>query len=96
MDRVMVNLDRYGNTSTASIPVATCEAFEQGRVKPGDHIVFVGFGGGLTWGSAVAQWTGPFPSRRRVRHRRYRRLARLRSLFMRLIRVIEGFIWGRG
>jgi len=96
MDRVMVNLDRYGNTSTASIPVATCEAFEQGRIKPGDHIVFVGFGGGLTWGSAVAQWTGPFPTRRRVRQRRYRRLARLRSLFMRLIRVIEGFIWGRG
>ncbi len=92
----MVNLDRYGNTSTASIPVATCEAFEQGRIKPGDHIVFVGFGAGLTWGSAVAQWTGPFPSRVRVKQRRYRRAARLRSTVLRLIRYIEGLIWGRG
>lgn len=96
MERVMVNLDRYGNTSTASIPVATCEAIEQGRIKPGDHIVFVGFGAGLTWGSAVVRWTGPFPSRGRVRPSRYRRVARLRSIVLRVIRQIEGLIWGRG
>jgi 3-oxoacyl-[acyl-carrier-protein] synthase-3 len=96
MERVMVNLDRYGNTSTASIPVATCEAIEQGRIKPGGNIVFVGFGAGLTWGSAVVQWTGPFPSRGRVRPSRYRRVARLRSIVLRVIRQIEGLIWGRG
>ena len=50
----MVNLDRYGNTSTASIPIATCEAVDEGRLKPGDKVVFVGFGAGLTWGAAVA------------------------------------------
>jgi 3-oxoacyl-[acyl-carrier-protein] synthase-3 len=96
MDRMMVNLDRYGNTSTASIPIATCEAIEQGRLKAGDRTVFVAFGGGLTWGAAVAQWTGPFPSRHKVRPRRYRWLARLRSLLSRLRRHVEGWIWGRG
>lgn len=96
MDRVMVNVERYGNTSTASIPVATVEAFEQGRIQPGDNIVFVGFGAGLTWGSAVAQWTGPFPSKVRVRQRRYHRMARLRSIVLRVLRYIEGIIWGRG
>jgi len=96
MDRVMVNLDRYGNTSTASIPIATCEAIEQGRLKPGDHVAFVGFGAGLTWGAAVVKWSGPFPSPRKVQPQRYRRLVRLRSIFLRLIRQIEGLIWGRG
>jgi 3-oxoacyl-[acyl-carrier-protein] synthase-3 len=96
MDRVMVNLERYGNTSTASIPIATCEAFEQGRIKPGDRVVFVAFGGWLTWGSLVAQWSGPFPSVRKVRPRRYRRLVRLRSRASRLRRRVEGLFWGRG
>ena len=96
MERVMVNLDRYGNTSTASIPIATCEAYEQGRLKPGDHVVFVGFGAGLTWGSAVIEWSGPFPSQYRLRSRRYyRSQARLRSLWLRLVRLVEGLIWGR-
>jgi 3-oxoacyl-[acyl-carrier-protein] synthase-3 len=96
MERVMLNIDRYGNTSTASIPVATCEAFDQNRLRPGDHIVFVGFGAGLTWGSAVAQWTGPFPTRRIVRPSRYRQMARLRSALLRLTRRIEGLLWGNG
>jgi 3-oxoacyl-[acyl-carrier-protein] synthase-3 len=96
MERVMVNLDRYGNTSTASIPIATCEAVEQGRLKPGDQLVFVGFGAGLTWGAAAVRWTGPFPVRRKVMPRRIKRLARLRSLSRRAIRFLEGLIWGRG
>ena len=96
LDRVMINLDRYGNTSTASIPIATVEAIELGRVKPGDRLVFVAFGAGLTWGSAVAQWSGPFPSRYKIRPRRYRWFARIRSLLSRLRRQIEGLIWGRG
>ncbi len=56
MEKVMVNIDKYGNTSAASIPLALVEALEQGRVKPGDTIVMVGFGAGLTWGAAVWHW----------------------------------------
>ncbi|MBC7812541.1 MAG: ketoacyl-ACP synthase III [Burkholderiales bacterium] len=53
------NIERYGNTSAASIPIALCEAIEQGRVQPNDYIVFVGFGGGLTWASMVVKWGAP-------------------------------------
>ncbi len=53
LDKFMINVDRYGNTSTASIPIATVEAFEKGRIKSGSKVVFVGFGAGLTWGSIV-------------------------------------------
>ncbi|MBZ0284938.1 MAG: ketoacyl-ACP synthase III [Anaerolineae bacterium] len=54
----MSNVDRYGNTSAASIPIALCEAVQQGRIKPDDNIAFIGFGGGLTWASMVVKWTG--------------------------------------
>lgn len=54
--KAMINLDKYGNMSAASIPVALAEAVEQDRVKPGDCLVLVGFGGGLTWGSSVLIW----------------------------------------
>jgi hypothetical protein len=56
MEKVMVNIDRYGNTSAASIPLALCEAVDEGRLEPGDHVVFVGFGAGLTWAAAVLHW----------------------------------------
>lgn len=56
MDKVFVNVDRYGNTSSASVPIAVCEAVEEGRLRPGDHVVLVGFGAGLTWGATVIQW----------------------------------------
>lgn len=95
MDRVMVNVDTYGNTSTASIPIATCEAINSGRITPGDKVVFVGFGGGLTWGATVAQWSGPMVTRPIILPTHYRFLARLRSLLLRFIRRIEGMIWGR-
>jgi 3-oxoacyl-[acyl-carrier-protein] synthase-3 len=96
MDRVAMNVDRYGNTSTASIPIATCEAFERGRLHSGDKVVFVGFGSGLTWGASVVEWSEPFPTLRRRRIKvRYRWLARVRSVLLRLIRHIEGIIWGR-
>ncbi|PWW06359.1 3-oxoacyl-[acyl-carrier-protein] synthase-3 [Paenibacillus cellulosilyticus] len=55
-DKCMINLDKYGNMSAASIPVALAEAVEQGRVNKGDTIVLVGFGGGLTWGASVLNW----------------------------------------
>ncbi len=50
------NIHRYGNTSAASIPIALCEAEKEGRLKPNDHFVMIGFGGGLTWGAMVVQW----------------------------------------
>jgi len=55
-DKVYVNLDRYGNMSAASIPVALDEAIRLGRIKKGDNIVMVGFGGGLTWGACAMKW----------------------------------------
>jgi len=55
MDKVFVNIAKYGNTSAASIPIALCEAMDQGRCQLGDTIVMVGFGAGLTWASAVVQ-----------------------------------------
>ncbi|HJV44128.1 MAG TPA: beta-ketoacyl-ACP synthase III [Bacillota bacterium] len=57
MDKVVVNLDRYGNMSSASIPVALDEAVRSGRIKDGDNLVLVGFGGGLTWGASVLKWS---------------------------------------
>jgi 3-oxoacyl-[acyl-carrier-protein] synthase-3 len=57
MDRFYVNVDRYGNTSAASVPLALSEAVNSGRVKVGDHIVFVAFGAGFTSGAVALQWT---------------------------------------
>lgn len=54
-EKVFVNIEHYGNTSAASIPIALCEAFEQGRAKVGDTLAFVAFGAGLTWASAVVK-----------------------------------------
>ena len=57
MNKVYVNLDKYGNMSAASIPVALDEAYREGKIKKGDNIVLVGFGGGLTWGASVVRWS---------------------------------------
>jgi 3-oxoacyl-[acyl-carrier-protein] synthase III len=54
-EKVFVNIDKYGNTSAASIPIALDEAIRQGKVSQGDAVVFVAFGGGLTWASAVVR-----------------------------------------
>lgn len=56
MEKVFVNVDRYGNMSSATVPVALDEAVEQGRVKKGDNILMVAFGAGFTWGSSVVRW----------------------------------------
>lgn len=58
-DKVFVNVQRYGNTSTASIPIALCEAIDEGKVAPGDNLVFVGFGAGLTWAACSVKWSVP-------------------------------------
>lgn len=55
MEKVFVNVDRYGNMSSATIPVALDEAMEAGRVRPGDYVLMVAFGAGFTWASAVIQ-----------------------------------------
>jgi 3-oxoacyl-[acyl-carrier-protein] synthase-3 len=55
-ERIFSNLDRYGNTSSASVPLALVEAIEAGRVHEGDNLVMVGFGGGLTWGACLVEW----------------------------------------
>jgi 3-oxoacyl-[acyl-carrier-protein] synthase-3 len=57
-ERVVVNVDRYGNTSTASIPLALKEAVDEGRIGEGDHVLLVSFGAGLTWAAAVLTWGG--------------------------------------
>jgi 3-oxoacyl-[acyl-carrier-protein] synthase-3 len=56
-ERLVTNVEKYGNTSAASIPMALCEAWEDGRLKEGDRIVIVAFGGGLAWGASVIEWT---------------------------------------
>jgi 3-oxoacyl-[acyl-carrier-protein] synthase-3 len=102
LDRFMCNVDRYGNTSAASIPIALCEAIEQGRIHDDDYLVFVGFGGGLSWASMLLQWGVPEPleqhairlgqQRRQLSYTlaRWRnRINRLRRSFSEIIRRIR-------
>lgn len=56
MDKVFVNVDRYGNMSSATVPIALDEAIEFGRLKAGDYVLMVAFGAGFTWGAAVVRW----------------------------------------
>jgi len=56
-EKVPINIDRYGNTSSASIPITIDELVRSGRLKPGDHVGFCAFGGGATWGAGVVRWT---------------------------------------
>jgi len=95
---VYSNLERYGNTSAASIPIALSEAVEEGRIRPGDLVVCVGFGAGLTWGAVAIRWTRPQPApaplwRRFLRRLRYN-LAALRSWLRRLLRRLAA-LWVR-
>jgi 3-oxoacyl-[acyl-carrier-protein] synthase-3 len=55
-DRLVLNIDHYGNTSAASIPISLDELLRSGRVMPGDVIGLVAFGGGVTWGAIVLEW----------------------------------------
>jgi 3-oxoacyl-[acyl-carrier-protein] synthase-3 len=97
MEKFFVNLDKYGNTSAASIPVALCEAAEAGRIQPGDHVVMVGFGAGLTWAGAVVQWGVPRPPvptwRRTLDGLRYV-AAGVRSRIRRLQRRVSAWLFG--
>ncbi len=90
-EAVFSNLERYGNTSAASIPIALCEAIDQGRIKQDDLLVCVGFGAGLTWGATAVRWSIPLPAepislwRRTGQKLRYL-YAAARSLMRRLLR----------
>jgi 3-oxoacyl-[acyl-carrier-protein] synthase-3 len=57
-ERVVINIERYGNTSAASIPIALSETAAAGKLKDGDVLLFVGFGGGLSWGAVAWRWNG--------------------------------------
>jgi 3-oxoacyl-[acyl-carrier-protein] synthase-3 len=97
-EKVFTNLARYGNTSSASIPIALCEAVEQGLVRRDDVIVCAGFGAGLTWAATVIRWSVPLPipvALRRMsfwRQLQYRQ-ARLRSRLRRLWRWIDAHLF---
>ena len=55
-DKVVINIDRYGNTSAATVPVALDEAARSGRLLPGKLVILVAFGAGLTWGATLLRW----------------------------------------
>lgn len=92
MDKFYLNVEHNGNTSAASIPLALCDAVRDGRLRPDDNVVFVGFGGGLTWGASVVKWDVTPPEVRFGDHewRRVRYImARGRSRLRRWQRRIE-------
>ena len=60
-EKVVMNIDRYGNTSSASIPISLDEMVRAGRLAPGNCVGFVAFGGGVTWGASVVRWTMAVP-----------------------------------
>ncbi len=97
-EKVYSDLEWYGNTSAASIPIALSEAAEQGRVRPGDLVVLAGFGAGLTWGAVAIRWSRPAveerPRWRRLLRRLYYLLAALRSRLRRLLRRLAA-LWSR-
>ena len=56
LEKLVINVDRYGNTSAATIPIALVEAEQSGRLKPGMVVLLVSFGSGFTWGAVVVRW----------------------------------------
>jgi 3-oxoacyl-[acyl-carrier-protein] synthase-3 len=69
-EKVYVNIDRYANTSAAALPLALCDAVDEGRLKPGDHVLLATYGAGLAWAGAVVQWDLPTPLKPQPRWRR--------------------------
>jgi 3-oxoacyl-[acyl-carrier-protein] synthase III len=100
VSKFMTNLEHVGNTSAASIPIALCEAIEQNRINEGDYIVFVGFGGGLTWAAAVIQWGVGEEAIDHVKERRRQAsyaFVRIRTRFRRFQRLfgrLFSFVFG--
>jgi 3-oxoacyl-[acyl-carrier-protein] synthase-3 len=96
IEKFYCNIERYGNTSAASIPIAICEAVEAGRLRPNDKVVMVGFGAGLTWGAAAVQWGTPRALNRANRTMNRVRLsaANVRSRTRRILRRVEDRVFG--
>ncbi len=101
-ERFYSNVQSYGNTSAASIPIALCEAERDGRLNPNDNIVLVGFGGGLTWGAAAIKWQVvpvrelhgiPYRLSQGRREAEYT-MAFWRARIMRLFRRLEAWLRG--
>ncbi len=95
----VLNVERYGNTSAASIPIALCEAIDQKRLNLGDYAAFIGFGGGLTWASMIIKWTGAKSSDTRTgisinqQRRQFSYLTvRVRAQWKRLNQRLQNFI----
>jgi 3-oxoacyl-[acyl-carrier-protein] synthase III len=95
----VVNLERYGNTSAASIPIALCEAIEEKRIRPGENLAFIGFGGGLTWAAMIIKWTGskssevrPAISINQQRRQMSYLIVRWRAQFRRFSRQLSDFV----
>lgn len=62
-DRVPITIDKYGNSSAASMPITLDDVYQQGKIQPGEHVLFVGFGAGFALGAAIFEWTKPSPSK---------------------------------
>jgi 3-oxoacyl-[acyl-carrier-protein] synthase III len=96
-EKFISTVERYGNTSAASIPIALCEALKADRIQAKDYIVMVGFGGGLTWASMVVQWGKPDvdedrnPAISQQRRRLAYVLARWRARWLRYRRRLNNF-----
>lgn len=96
-EKFFVNLQHYGNTSAASIPIALCEAIDADKIAPGARVVMVGFGAGLTWAACAIQWTAqkpgapPLPRRVLTGHLRYI-WARLKALGWRVQRRADATV----
>lgn len=96
MEKVFTNIEHYGNTSAASIPIAIAEAAEQGRLRHNDKVVLIGFGAGLTWAAAAVTWGQPKPVSRQQRTLQRLRygVAGIRSRVVRGVRKAEDRMFG--
>jgi 3-oxoacyl-[acyl-carrier-protein] synthase-3 len=98
IEQFYINLDKYGNTSTASIPIAAVEAAKNKKINPGDKLVFVGFGAGLTWGALAVEWSGPINKpfeKHYITADWYKPWAMIRRFFKRILRMIDSFLFDR-
>ena len=96
-DKVYSNLEWYGNTSAASIPIALCEAADEGLIQHDDVVVCVGFGAGLTWGASAMRWSVPLPAEPRTAWRRGRYAALQSYAWVRsLVRRFVRWLFSRG
>ena len=95
IEKFVSNVEHYGNTSAASIPIALCEAVSQGRLLPGQHVAFCGFGGGLSWAAMIIEWTGTVAEASRINRERRRltyTFARARSVWRRVSSRMRRFV----